>query len=86
VKEDGVAMSVPTGVTGPKDPIRVTLASPSADRSLLVGAYCRGRLLDHKQVQVKKGETTTVELKQAVELGGVCRVTVFEAGRSRWSP
>lgn len=78
VKDEGVVLSVPTGVTGPKESIRVTIASPKTDRALLVGAYCRGRLLDHQQVKVKQGETATVELKPTVELGGVCRVTVFE--------
>jgi anti-sigma factor RsiW len=77
-KAGGVALSVPDGVTGPKDAIRVRVRSAGADRSLLVGAYCRGRLLDHRPVTVKKGETAEVTLEPAGGVGGVCRVTAFE--------
>src|SRR5439155_10007129 len=45
---------------------------------LLVGAYCRGRLMDDQSVTVRKGEATTVDLHPAQEVGGVYRVTVFE--------
>lgn len=88
-RADGVALSIPTGVTKPSEPIRVTVHSAQADRSLWVGAYCRGRLLDHQVVQAKKGTATDVELKPAEEIGGVYRVTVFEErtenGR-QWQP
>jgi anti-sigma factor RsiW len=75
---DKVALAVPSGVTNPGEPIRVTVQNPARDRSLLVGAYCRGRLMDHQRVTVKKGDTATVELRPAQEVGGVYRVTVFE--------
>jgi hypothetical protein len=45
---------------------------------LLVGVYCRGRLLDHQEVQAKKDKETEVMLNLASTAGGVCRVTVFE--------
>ena len=41
----------------------------------MVGAYCRGRLLD--TVQLEKGQTEAV-LRPSSGAGGVCRVTVFE--------
>src|SRR5262249_25570369 len=40
--------------------------------------YCRGRLLDHVSVTVKKGGEAKVELKPTVGVGGVYRITVFE--------
>jgi anti-sigma factor RsiW len=45
IKPDGVVLSVPAGVVGPDQDIPVTVRSTSK-RSLMVGAYCRGRLLD----------------------------------------
>jgi hypothetical protein len=82
LKEDGVVLSVPTGVTRSGEPIRVVVGAahdPSgARRNLFVGAYCRGRVLDQKAVTVKNGEPATVELRPTQEMGGVCRVTVFE--------
>jgi hypothetical protein len=84
VKADGVMLSVPDGVTGPDEPIRVKVSSPRADRALLIGAYCRGRLLDHQMVTVKRGQTEEVALLDdralvaRQEPGGVYRITVFE--------
>jgi hypothetical protein len=78
VKDDGVVLSIPKGVTTIVEPIQVVVCSATSDRNLLVGAYCRGRLLDHKPVSVKKGETRRVELKPTPNVGGVYRVTVFE--------
>jgi hypothetical protein len=78
VKTEGVALKVLDGVTGSADPIRVRVCSAGADRALLVGAYCRGRLLDHKRVTARKGEVTPLELKPARGAGGVYRITVFE--------
>jgi len=77
-KMDGVALKVVDGVTGPADAIRVQVCSPRADKSLLVGAYCRGRLLDHQLVTVRQGECSEVSLKPSHGAGGVYRITVFE--------
>jgi hypothetical protein len=77
-KADGVAMKVLDGVTSPADPIRVRVCSPRAERALLVGAYCRGRLLDHQRVTARAGDWTEVALNPARAAGGVYRVTVFE--------
>ncbi|HEV2947531.1 MAG TPA: hypothetical protein VGX70_09150 [Gemmataceae bacterium] len=78
VKAEGVVLSIPKGVMTEKDPIRVTIRSVGADRSLLVGAYCRGRLMGHHTVDVKKEEVKEVELGPENGVGGVYRVTVFE--------
>ncbi len=78
VKAEGVVLSIPEGVMAEKDPIRVTIRSMGADRSLLIGAYCRGRLMGHHTVDVKKEEVKEVELGPENGVGGVYRVTVFE--------
>ncbi|GIW82815.1 MAG: hypothetical protein KatS3mg105_4622 [Gemmatales bacterium] len=78
VKEDGVVLHIPKGVFKNHEPIRAFVRSAKRDRSLLVGAYCRGRLLDHKRTVVKKGEMVEVALESNLDVGGVCRVTVFE--------
>jgi hypothetical protein len=78
VQAEGVVLSVPGGVTASGEPIHVVLGSPGRNRALLVGAYCRGRLMDHQALTVKKGESAPVELMPAQEVGGVYRITVFE--------
>jgi hypothetical protein len=78
LKDEGVALSVPKGMTGAKEPIGVVIHSSDKDRALLVGAYCRGRLMDHQTVTAKKGMATEVELNPGQGVGGVYRLTVFE--------
>jgi anti-sigma factor RsiW len=78
VQPEGVVLSVPGGVIGTTEPLRVVVRSPGRDRSLLVGAYCRGRLMDHQPLTVQKGESGSVELHPAEDVGGVYRITVFE--------
>src|SRR5262249_39416309 len=77
-KADGVVMTIVNGVGKDVDPIRMTLRNSQIDRNLMVGAYCRGRLLDHQRITVKKGQAIDVDLKPAKGVGGVYRVTVFE--------
>jgi hypothetical protein len=77
-QDDGVALSIPEGVTLANQPLKVVLFSAKEDRTLLVGAYCRGRLLDYQSKLVKKDEPVEVALHPTVVAGGVCRVTVFE--------
>jgi hypothetical protein len=83
VKADGVVLHLPKGVV--TDEIPVTLYSAGNDRELLVGAYCRGKLLDTAAVKVTAGQKTDVALHPAGIAGGVYRVTVFEkqAGADR---
>ena len=78
IKADGIAMSVPTGVTRSGESIQVIVTSADKARELLVGAYCRGRLLEHKRVHAEPNRPTTVELAPDDSMGGVVRVTVFE--------
>jgi hypothetical protein len=81
LKEDGLALSASRGVTGPTEPIHVEICSPQRDRTLLVGAYCRGRVMDHRTVLARKNEAMSVDLLPAQEVGGVYRITVFEEPR-----
>ncbi|MFO0926635.1 MAG: alpha-2-macroglobulin family protein [Gemmataceae bacterium] len=74
VRDDGVTLHVPGGVFAGDQPIRVHVHT-TRPRAFLVGAYCRGRLLD--TVHLEPGRTEA-ELRPAGGIGGVCRVTVFE--------
>lgn len=78
VKSDGVVLHVPTGTTRPGEPIRARLQATGGERTLLVGAYCRGRLLAHQRLTVKPGTPAEAELRPLRETGGVYRITVFE--------
>jgi alpha-2-macroglobulin-like protein len=78
VRPDGVAMDVPNPVVEADQPIEVVLHSAGKDRPLRVGAYCRGRLMDHQPVEAKSGAAARVRLRPAEDVGGVYRVTVFE--------
>src|SRR5262249_8808942 len=44
-KPEGVALHIPAGVTTSLEPLPVFVHNVGAERRLLVGAYCRGRLL-----------------------------------------
>ena len=74
VKADGVVLSVPDGVLAAGKPIHVQVRW-TKPRALMVGAYCRGRLLD--SALLARGQTEAV-LTPASGDGGVCRITVFE--------
>jgi hypothetical protein len=78
IKGDGVVLSTLQGVTSDKDPIRASIRSAKKDRTLLIGAYCRGKLIATKSVAVKAGVESVVELMPAGGMGGVYRITVFE--------
>jgi uncharacterized protein YfaS (alpha-2-macroglobulin family) len=77
-KAEGVVLTAAKGVTNPDEPLSIKIESPDRDRSLVVGAYCRGRLLAHQPIEIKKGESKTVDLLPDTGSGGVVRVTVFE--------
>jgi len=79
VRPEGVVLSVPQGVVGAGEAIPVTVRS-TAKRALMVGAYCRGRLLDSTElsaIHFNNNEAHAV-LTPTSGAGGVCRVTVFE--------
>jgi anti-sigma factor RsiW len=77
-KDDGILLNIPGGVTTAKESIEAIVYSAQKDRQLLVGAYCRGRLMDHHTILAKNGEATKVALRPNSPAGGVYRVTVFE--------
>jgi len=74
-KADGLALHLPRGVV--REQIAVELQS-TKDRDVLVGAYCRGKLLDHVPLRVRKGEKAKVSLRAPPGVSGVYRITVFE--------
>ncbi|OAI41885.1 hypothetical protein AYO40_02235, partial [Planctomycetaceae bacterium SCGC AG-212-D15] len=78
VKPDGIVLSVPSGVTSEKDAIHAVVRSAKGDRRVLVGAYCRGRLLAHQRIEAKAGKSVDVDLRPEGNDGGVIRVTAFE--------
>lgn len=78
VKEDGVVLKIPESVVDAGKPIRAILHSGQKQRSLLVGAYCRGRLLSQARAIVEPGKAAEVVLTPESPAGGVFRVTVFE--------
>jgi hypothetical protein len=82
VKAEGVVLAIPQGVV--TDKIDVTLQQVGkSQRHLMVGAYCRGRVLQHEKVWVRPGEPANVTLSPAEGVGGVFRITVFEEINSR---
>jgi anti-sigma factor RsiW len=82
VKAEGVLLTVAPGVV--TDKIDVTLQQVGkSQRHLMVGAYCRGRVLQHEKVWVRPGEPAHVALTPAEGVGGVYRITVFEERNSR---
>ncbi|MCI0639016.1 MAG: alpha-2-macroglobulin, partial [Gemmataceae bacterium] len=76
VKPDGVVLRIPQGVAD--DTINVQVTSAGKNRDLLIGAYCRGKLLDHVFVEAKADKPAGVTLRPTHGIGGVFRVTVFE--------
>ncbi len=76
VKDTGVVLHCPQGVV--ENAIDVTLHNAKTPRELLVGAYCRGRLLDHKFVKAGVNQPIRVTLKSPAPVAGVYRITVFE--------
>jgi hypothetical protein len=81
-KAETVSMMVPAAIAGGADPIQVKVRVMGKARSLLVGAYSRGRLLDHQRVAVEPGVPAVVSLKPEGSAGGVVRLTVFEEVKS----
>ena len=79
VKGEGVILHVADGVTESHEPIRLTLTSAGAERSLWVGAYVRGLPVAHAKTVAEPGRPVEVTLQPTdTTLGGVTRITVFE--------
>lgn len=83
-KNSGVVLRLPQGVVG--DTIDVEVTSAGKDRELLVGAYCRGKLLDHVNVTARAGQLATATLRPTLGVGGVYRITVFEKDAGKIVP
>jgi hypothetical protein len=79
VKAEGVAMSVPAGVVAANQPLMVKLTTTQERKTVVVGAYTRGRPVATARTILEPGKPATVELKPEADApGGVTRVTVFE--------
>lgn len=78
VQADGVSLRALSEVSSDPDPIRIRVTSPNVARNLLVGAYARGRLLDHQRITAAANQSIDVALKPEAGIGGVTRVTIFE--------
>ena len=79
LKKQGVVLNIPSGVSKPNEPIQVRLTSVGEKRTVLVGAYIRGRSVAHQKVTLEPGKATAADLNPGdTKLGGVTRVTVFD--------
>ncbi|MCI0701847.1 MAG: zf-HC2 domain-containing protein, partial [Planctomycetia bacterium] len=80
---EGLVMTVPDVVTSPGQAIRVHLHSVGQPRTIVVGAYIRGRLSDTQKITVEPGQVAEVRLMANLDpsisgRGGVVRITAFE--------
>lgn len=78
VSPQGLALSVPSGVTAPGQPMQLHLHNAGPARKLVVGLYCRGRTLGHHRLALPADGTAQTAVRPEIEVGGVVRVTVFE--------
>lgn len=60
------------------DAIDMEITSADTQRPLMVGAYCRGKLLDQRHIGAPAGRTVPVTLKTEPGVSGVYRITVYE--------
>jgi len=77
-KGTGVVLDTGTGVFNDTQPLSVYVTNVGPERSLIVGAYARGRLLAHERITATSGQQKQVSLQPTPGFGGVTRVTVFE--------
>ena len=78
VKADGVVLTALDPVSRHDEPMRFRVATAKGSKTILIGAYARGRLLAHQRTTVEAGKPVEVQFAPASTLGGVTRVTVFE--------
>ncbi len=76
VKSEGVVLHLTKSVAGPTIDAEVT--SADKQRLLMVAGYCRGRLIDQRQIVASAGKPAAVTLKTEPSVSGVYRVTVYE--------
>lgn len=77
-KDSGVVLETGSGVGDDTQPLNAKVTNVGPERSLVVGAYARGRLLAHERVTVAPNQSKTVALQPTPGFGGVTRITVFE--------
>jgi hypothetical protein len=77
VRADGVALSTPTAVTRNTEPLRVIVRQAGPEREVIVGVFCRGRLVG-QAIRALRARETDVEIPLAAGASGVLRVTVYE--------
>jgi hypothetical protein len=73
-KDAGTVLRVVDNIVKPGQPLKVEVNSTIKSR-LMVGVYCRGRLLE--SIYLDQGKTSA-DINLSDPIGGVCRVTVFE--------
>ncbi|MSR30962.1 MAG: hypothetical protein EXR99_05590 [Gemmataceae bacterium] len=74
VKKSGTVLTIQDEVIRPGKTVRGEVQTTTKSR-LLVGLYCRGRLLDSTTLEEGRKD---FELKPVDPIGGICRITVFE--------
>ena len=74
IKDAGTVLRVVDNIVKPGQPLKVEVNSTIKSR-LMVGVYCRGRLLE--SIYLDQGKTSA-DINLSDPIGGVCRVTVFE--------
>ena len=74
IKDAGTVLRVVDNIVKPSQPLKVEVNSTVKSR-LMVGVYCRGRLLE--SIYLDQGKTSA-DINLSDPIGGVCRVTVFE--------
>jgi hypothetical protein len=78
-KDRGVVLHIPQGVVDGE--IKLNIHNVKDQRELLIGAYCRGRLIGHQNVAIEANKQAEVTLKPVANTAGVYRITVFEKQR-----
>jgi hypothetical protein len=76
-RSDGITLGLAEGLIREGQPIRVVLRQAGPERPVVLGVYCRGRLVATESVRSKPGQTE-VQLSPPADVGGVLRLTVFE--------
>jgi hypothetical protein len=77
VQTSGVVLNIPAGALGAAELVRAVVRNPGAERPVLVGVYCRGRLVAHQYALLPTGGSD-VQLALPDAVAGVLRVTVFD--------
>ena len=85
-RAEGVVLHVPSSVVQPGDPLAVSVFDTQKGRTLLVGAYCRGRLIEHQLTTGQADVPSQLRFMLNDAPGGVYRVTVFEKRENALRP